>query len=136
MFKRPEEFIMAILAALWVVLTYFIADYLGAPTHTTLLITALTLIWAIVFFIVWQRNASRLIWPLFLGLLVACWWPFLDWYAVSGILVPGASGDTIVIAKPWYATWTFKIILAVIPVLLGYAVKWKLKGKYPITNIP
>ena len=136
MFKRPEEFIMAILAALWVVLTYFLADYLGAPTHTTLLITALSLIWAIVFFIVWQRNASRLIWPLFLGLLVACWWPFLDWYAVSDILVPGASTDTIVIAKPWYATWTFKLIIAAIPVLLGYAVKGKMKRKLPVSNIP
>lgn len=136
MFKRPEEFIMAILAALWVVLTYFLADYLGAPTAPTLLITALSLIWAIVFFIVWQRNASRLIWPLFLGLLVACWWPFLDWYAVSDILVPGASTDTIVIAKPWYATWTFKLIIAAIPVLLGYAVKWKMKRKLPVSNIP
>ncbi len=49
---------MAILAALWVVLTYFIADYLGAPTHTALLISALTLIWALVFFILWQRNIT------------------------------------------------------------------------------
>ena len=136
MFKRPEEFIMAILAALWVVLTYFLADYFGAPTHTVLLITALTLIWAIVFFIVWQRNVSRLVWPLFLGLLVACWWPFLDWYAVSDILVPGASTDTIMISKPWYATWTFKLIIAAIPVLLGYAFKWKMKRKLPVSDIP
>ena len=136
MFKRPEEFIMAILAVLWVVLTYFLADYFGAPTHTALLITALTLIWAVVFFIVWQRNVSRLVWPLFLGLLVACWWPFLDWYAVSDILVPGASTDTIVIAKPWYATWTFKLIIAAIPALLDYALKWKMKRKLPVSNIP
>ena len=136
MLKRPEEFIMAILAALWVVLTYFIADYLGAATHTALLISALTLIWALVFFILWQRNITHLIWPVFLGLLVACWWPFLDWYAVSDILVPGASSETIVIAKPWYATWTFKMIIAAIPVLAGYAVKWKFKRKAPISSIP
>ena len=136
MLKRPEEFIMAILAALWVVLTYFIADYLGAPTHTAHLISALTLIWALVFFILWQRNITHLIWPVFLGLLVACWWPFLDWYAVSDILVPGASSETIVIAKPWYATWTFKMIIAAIPVLAGYAVKWKFKRKAPISSIP
>ena len=36
MFKRPEELIMAVLAALWVVLTYFAASYFGAPVHTRL----------------------------------------------------------------------------------------------------
>ena len=48
MFKRPEELIMAVLAALWVVLTYFAASYFGAPVHTALLICTLTLIWAAV----------------------------------------------------------------------------------------
>lgn len=42
MFKRPEEFIMAILTALWVAFTYFAAAYLGAPVQTTLLIALLT----------------------------------------------------------------------------------------------
>ena len=49
MFKRPEELIMAALAALWVVFTYFLASYFGAPTQTALLITAFTLIWAALF---------------------------------------------------------------------------------------
>ena len=49
MFKRPEELIMAVLAALWVVFTYFLASYFGAPTQTALLITAFTLIWAALF---------------------------------------------------------------------------------------
>ncbi|MCS4533343.1 hypothetical protein [Neisseria montereyensis] len=131
MFKRPEEFIVAILAALWVVLTYLITDYFGAPTQTKLLISALTLICAAVCFILWQRHLSRAIWPFFFGLLVACWWPYLDWVAVRDILVSdGNVSNTIVIAKPWYATWTFKWIIAVIPVILGYAIKWKLHNKY------
>ena len=69
MFKRPEELIMAALAALWVVFTYFLASYFGAPTQTALLITAFTLIWAALFFILWQRNLTSMIWPVFLGLL-------------------------------------------------------------------
>ena len=125
MLKRPEEFIMAILAALWVVLTYFIADYLGAPTHTALLISALTLIWALVFFILWQRNITHLIWPVFLGLLVACWWPFIDWFAIRGFVTPESINDTIVLNRPWYDTWTAKIIWALIPTVLGYVYKWK-----------
>lgn len=130
MFKRPEELILATLTALWVVLTYLIANYFGAPMQTKLLISALTLICSVVCFVLWQRNLSRNIWPFFLGLLTACWWPYLDWVAVRDILVSGGtiSADTIVIAKPWYATWTFKWIIALAPVLLGYAVKWKLRN--------
>ncbi|VEJ21365.1 hypothetical protein [Neisseria animaloris] len=130
MFKRPEELIVAILAALWVILTYLIANYFGAPSQTKLLITALTLIWAAVCFVLWQRNLSRTIWPFFLGLLAACWWPYLDWIAVRNIVVSGTVTDTILIAKPWYATWTFKCVLAVIPVILGYALKWKMSSAH------
>ena len=75
MLSKPEEFILAILAGLWVVLTYFLAAYTGMPTHTALLITVLTLIWAIVFFLLWQRNRVRLlagVYGLAGGLLVAC----------------------------------------------------------------
>ncbi|WP_373796716.1 hypothetical protein [Neisseria dentiae] len=129
MFKRPEELIVAVLAALWVVLTYLIANYFGAPAQTKLLISALTLICAAVCFVLWQRNLSRAVWPFFPGLLVACWWPYLDWVAVRDILVPGAESSAIVISKPWYASWTFKIIIAIVPVVLGYAVKWKLHNK-------
>lgn len=125
MFKRPEELIMAVLAALWVVLTYFAASYFGAPVHTALLICTLTLIWAAILFLLWQRDRIRLIWPLFLGLLTACWWPLLDWYAVSKFVEPGAVADTIVINKPWFASWTFKIILALVPTVAAYAVKYK-----------
>ncbi|MDO4997585.1 MAG: hypothetical protein Q4E16_02935 [Neisseria sp.] len=125
MFKRPEELIMAVLAALWVAFTYFMATYFNAPSQTALLIAALTLIWAVVFFILWQRNLTRHIYPIFLGLLIACWWPFLDWYAISGIVSTNALNDTIIVSKPWYATWTFKLIIALVPVLLGYAFKFK-----------
>ena len=120
MFKRPEELIMASLALLWVVLTYFIVDYFGAVSQTTLTITGFTLLWAVLFFVLWQRNLTRALWPIFLGLLVACWWPYLDWMSIRNLLLPGAESDTIIIAKPWYATWTFKFILAAIPTLLGY----------------
>lgn len=130
MFKRPEELIVAVLAALWVVLAYLIANYLGAPAQTKLLIAALTLICAAVCFVLWQRNLSRAVWPFFLGLLTACWWPYLDWMAVRDILQPGAESAAIVVNRPWYAGWTFKIIIAAVPVVLGYAVKWKLHGKH------
>lgn len=135
MFKRPEELIMVVLAALWVVLTFFLASYFGAPTYTALLIAALTLIWGAVFFMLWQRNKTAWLWPVFLGLLVACWWPFLDWYAVRDLVAAGVANETILVAKPWYATWTFKIIAAVIPVVLGYGMKWKTSRK-EINTIP
>ena len=133
MFKRPEEIIVLVLGLLWVVLSYFLAGYLGADTGTTLMITGLTLIWAAVCFILWQRNLSRPIWPLFLGFLVACWWPFLDWFAIKDLIVPGAESQAIVVAKPWYASWTFKNILALIPVALGYFVKFRTARKQKIT---
>ncbi|EFE48845.1 hypothetical protein NEIELOOT_02436 [Neisseria elongata subsp. glycolytica ATCC 29315] len=77
------------------------------------------------FVLLWQRDRIRLIWPLFLGLLTACWWPLLDWYAVSKFVGPGAVADTIVINKPWFASWTFKIVLALVPTVAAYAVKYK-----------
>ena len=125
MFKRPEELIMLVLAVLWVILTYFLCGYFGVPAQTSLLIAALTLIWAAASFSLWQRNYSRLIWPVLLGLLVACWWPFLDWYAVKDIVVPGMEHQAIIVNKPWYAGWTFKFILALIPICAGYFFKWK-----------
>lgn len=119
--KRPEELIVAIIAALWVVLTYFMASYIGAPTQTTLLICALTLIVAIIAFLLWQRSCFGWLWPLFLGLLVACWWPLLDWLAIKDIILPAAQNNAVIISRPWYDTWTFKIIIAILPALLGYA---------------
>lgn len=129
MFKRPEELIMAALAVLWVVLTFFVASYWGLPTQTALLITVLTLVWAAVLFLLWQRNLSYHIWPVFLGLLVACWWPFWDWYAVRDIVAVGGLDESIVVSKPWYATWTFKLILAAVPIAFGYWLKWRMAQK-------
>ncbi|EGV35478.1 hypothetical protein [Neisseria weaveri] len=124
MFKRPEEIILAVLAGLWVILTYLAANYLGMPMESKLTVTGFTLLWAIVCFMLWQRNLNCAVWPFFFGALVACWWPYLDWLAVRDITALSAN-DTIVIAKPWYATWTFKGIAAAIPVVIGYLVKWK-----------
>lgn len=61
----------------------------------------------------------------FLGCLVACWWPMLDWLAVKDIIVPNSEAAAIVVAKPWYAGWIFKSFLALLPVVAGYAFKWK-----------
>lgn len=122
--QRPEEVIMAAIGALWVVLTYLCADYLGAPTHTTLLIAALTLIIILPAFLLWQRNRIKWIWPLFLGLLACAWWPFLDWLAVKDIIVPD-NGNTLIIQRPWYADWWFKSLLALIPTFIGYALMWR-----------
>lgn len=128
MLNRPEELIMAILAGLWVVLTYFACAYMGMPTDTCLLITLFTLIWGIVFFLMWQRGQTCLIWPVFLGLLVACWWPSLNWLASKDIVMPDNSASTVIINLPWYATWTAKLIYSLIPIIAGYA--WKIKRHY------
>lgn len=129
MFKRPEEILVLILAICWLVCTYFLAAYLGADAYTVLTITGLTLLWAAASFKLWQRNLSRHIWPLFLGFLVACWWPYLDWLAVKDIAVSDSGSQAVLIAKPWYASWTFKIILALIPTAAAYAFKWKQSKK-------
>ncbi|WP_066567247.1 hypothetical protein [Snodgrassella sp. CFCC 13594] len=125
MFSKPEEVIMAVLAGLWVILTYFLSSYAGMPTHTALLITLFTLIWAIVFFLMWQRSQTRFIWPIFLGLLVACWWPAITWFAYKDVILPGTDMSTIILSLPWYATWTAKFIYAFIPVVVGYIIKWR-----------
>ncbi|ASK28351.1 hypothetical protein [Neisseria chenwenguii] len=125
MFKRPEEIIVLLLAVLWAVLTYFTAAYLTGDAYTMFLITGLTLVWAVVCFVLWQRGLSLTVWPLFLGFLVVCWWPLLDWYAVKDLIAAGIDTQAAPIDKPWYVTWTFKIILALIPAAAGYLYKFK-----------
>ena len=44
---------------------------------------------------------------------------------MSKFVGPGAVADTIVINKPWFASWTFKIVLALVPTVAAYAVKYK-----------
>ncbi|QMT41499.1 hypothetical protein [Neisseria shayeganii] len=127
--KRPEEVIMAVICALWVVLTYFCARYFGAPWERVLLISALTLIVLVPAFLLWQRNRITWLWPLFLGLLVACWWPFLDWLAIKDIPLSSLHGDTIILQRPWYASWPFKAALALLPVIGGYAWIWQGRRK-------
>ena len=48
-----------------------------------------------------------------------------DRMLVGKFVEPGAVADTIVINKPWFASWTFKIILALVPTVAAYAVKYK-----------
>ena len=122
MFKRPEEIIVLILALLWVALSYYFAAILISDAYTILLITVLTFIWAIACFFLWQRNLSRHIWPLFLGSLVACWWPYFTWLASD---VPEGT---------WYSGWTFKSIIALIPVVAAYVFKWKRSRKNKISD--
>ena len=60
--KKPEEIIMAVLAALWVILTYFVLTYIGAHLETSLTITGLTLLWCVVAFVLvrHQRRGRHL----------------------------------------------------------------------------
>ena len=88
MLNKPEEFIMSILAGIWVVLTFIFCRYLHLPTDTGLLVTTLTLLWTLVFFLLWQRGSIRKIWPIFLGLLVMCWWRAIYWSASINVLNP------------------------------------------------
>ena len=106
MFKRPEEIIVLVLAVLWVVLTYFLAAFCGADAYTVMLITGLTLIWAAVCFRFWQKGWERTIWPVFLGCLVACWWPMLDWLAVKDIIVPTTRSEERRVGKECRSRWS------------------------------
>ncbi|MCF7521339.1 hypothetical protein L4G92_04655 [Neisseria sp. ZJ106] len=124
MFKRPEELIVLILALAWTALSYFAAAAFSGDAYTVLLITISTAVWAAVCFLIWQRNLSRHVWPLFLGTLTACWWPLLN--RLDG---GNTSGEAA-----WYAGWTFKLILALIPAAAGYAYKWKKARRLKIEN--
>ena len=130
MFDRPEELIMTVLAAVWVIMTYFAAAYLGADLKSTLMITGLTLVWAVIAFVLWQAGRAAVLWPVLLGLLLACWWPYLDWMVIRSAIPEGtASGDVIIVKRPWYATWTFKLVLSALPVIGGYLWKWQQSRK-------
>ncbi|KDN13178.1 MAG: hypothetical protein J6578_05305 [Snodgrassella sp.] len=121
MLNKPEEFIMAVLAGIWVAITFIICRYLQLPTDTGLLVTTLTLIWALVFFLLWQRGRTSNIWPVFLGLLVMCWWRAIYYSSTEIILNNDNSTSTLV---HWYGSWTALIIYALIPLIAGYGFKW------------
>jgi hypothetical protein len=121
MLNKPEEFIMAVLAGIWVAITFIICRYLQLPTDTGLLVTTLTLIWALVFFLLWQRGRTSNIWPVFLGLLVMCWWRAIYYSSTEIILNKDNSTSTLV---HWYGSWTALIIYALIPLIAGYGFKW------------
>ena len=128
--KKPEEIIMAVLAALWVILTYFVLNYFGTDIVTTLTITGCSLLWVIVAFVFWQKSLMAWLWPIFIGLLVACWWPILDWlyFHLSG-MDTSLINEVTMVEKRWYATWTFKLFIAIIPTLIAYVAAWKLAQK-------
>lgn len=121
MLNKPEEFIMAVLAGIWVAITFIICRYLQLPTDTGLLVTTLTLIWALVFFLLWQRGRTSNIWPVFLGLLVMCWWRAIYYSSTEIILNNDNSTSTLV---HLYGSWTALIIYALIPLIAGYGFKW------------
>lgn len=129
MFKRPEELIMAVLLAVWVAFTYFAADRLGAPFQTALLIAALNLVCAFVLFLLWLRGKHTMVWPLFLGLAAACWFPLLDWFALGSLEINGTLAETLAADNPaaqtWFASPPFKAAIALLPVAAGYAFKFK-----------
>ncbi len=132
--RKPEEFIFGIIGVLWVILTFYLAYSAAAPMPITLLITTLTIIWCFITFKFWQKAWLGYVWPIFLGLLVACWWPMLDWLPAKDFVM--ATGqDALLLVKPWYATWTFKIIMAILPVLIGYGISWKISHSRKQVNI-
>ena len=122
MLNKPEELIMALLAALGVVLTFIFCRYLNMPTDTGLLTTTLTLLWAVIFFLLWQRGLTRHIWPIFLGLWVVCWWRAIYWSATQIILNGDNNAHTEI---SWYGSWPALITYALIPVVIGYLIKWQ-----------
>lgn len=128
MLSKPEEIILAALGFIWVVATFFLCRRLGMDWIYCLQIAGATLLWVIVLFVLWQHDKTRLIWPVFTGLLVVCWWPVLDWIALPQI-TPVSGNDFIILQRPWYASWTFKTLLALIPVLLGYGWLLTRRGK-------
>ena len=127
--KKPEEIIMAIVAALWVILTYFVLNYFDLRLEPLLTITGFTALWAIVTFVFWQKNLITYIWPIFLGLLVACWWPVLDWISVKDIVTTIQSSEQIEKVPTWYNSWGFKFGLSGVAIVLGYVGMWKFTQK-------
>lgn len=128
MMNKPEEVIMACLAVLWVVISYVLVRFTGAQWSTVLLVSGLTAIWSLAVFLLWQAGRVGKIYPLLIGALVACWWPWLDWFAVRDVQVAPQS-DVLVVVKPWYASWWFKMSLSMLPVLIGYVRMWRKSQK-------
>nr|UOP04790.1 hypothetical protein LVJ77_11665 [Conchiformibius kuhniae] len=62
MLSKPEEVIMAVLAAVWVVLTYFLAGWTGAAAKYVLLITAFSGVWAVLAFLLWKTGWAGRLW--------------------------------------------------------------------------
>lgn len=132
MFNKPEELIMAILFAIWVGLTYCAAAYAtGASAKYVLLITGFTALWSVASFLLWQAGRVSGLYPVLVGAWVACWWPWLDWFALRGVVATGS--DVLVVVKPWYASWWFKLTLSALPIIGGYVYQWR-KSQKPRFN--
>ena len=129
MFKRPEEILLILVGIAFLAITYFLAGWATAASlKYTLMITGGTLLWLAAFFWLWTHEKAFLFYPVLLGLFVACWCPWLDWFALRHT----AAADTtsmIVLNKPWYATWTFKAVLIALPIIGGYAWEWQRRRK-------
>ena len=125
MFRQPEEWLMAVLAVIWVGIHYFLAGWAtAASAKYTLMITFFHALLALLAFLLWQRDKVQHILPLLLGLWVLCWTPWLDWFMLRDI-VPAADGSVLLPPRPWYALWWFKLLLVLVPVVGGYAWQWK-----------
>lgn len=108
MFNRPEEMIMAILALLWLGFQYWLAAWAtGATVFYTFMITGLVALWTLAAFFFWKKDLIYRYFPIFLGLLVACWTPWLNYLAAG--------------AAVWYTGWMFKATLVIMPIVVGYA---------------
>lgn len=125
MFRTPEDLIIAVIGILWVIATYFIGYYLGADASTRWSITLFTFAWFVLSFYLWRHNLITFVWPIFLGMLIACWTPYLDWIAIRDYVAMNPGKDVIILTRPWYASLPFKLVLCSLPVLIAYLSMWK-----------
>lgn len=116
MFDQPEEWIVAFLGVLWLIITFFAAQYLVGENNVFVFrIVALSALFVVLGFLTWHHHFWLKTYPLFFGFLVFSWLPLLDSYASQ------ASSNQ----STWYASWSVKLILTLLPIALGYALKYR-----------
>ncbi len=129
---KPEEIILAILGVLFIGgMAYFIHGYYALPLPFGLYSSLSIALWTITLFMLWKYNALTWLWPIWVGLFVACWFPLLGYWAQS---TAAGQTDAFLLTTPWYDTWTTKIILFVAPTLIAYYAAYRLYQKKK-TNI-
>ncbi|MDK4697849.1 hypothetical protein QDY71_08845 [Kingella negevensis] len=124
MFNKPEEILMAILAAIWMGANYYLAALAtSAMPKYTFMITIAVVVWTCLTFWLWHKEVLFRVYPIMLGLLVGCWTFWLDWFTQG------------VNPAPWYATWWFKLILVALPIVGFYGKEWANRHKRQLKSV-